>query len=173
MSLFKKKIRKPNKPKAVDSEEITTNYDQLVFGSDEEQLDYSLAQCCHPIPGDDVFGFITVSNGIKVHKKTCPNAIQLQSNYAYRIIRARWIDSTQEEFRAVIKLNGLDNLGLVRDVTEIISKHMHVDMQSINFTSKESVFEGQIAVKVKNKAILDRLMKRLKEIEGIKQITRE
>src|SRR5699024_10765876 len=115
----------------------------------------------------------TVNEGIKVHKKNCPNAIQLQSNYAYRIIPAKWIDSSQEEFLAVIKLSGLDNLGLVNDVTAQISKNMHVDMQSLNFDSKESVFEGKITVKVKNKTILRKLIGRLKEIEGIDKVTRE
>lgn len=173
MNLFKKKSKKTKKPQGIHEEEFTSNYDLLVFGDNEEKLDYTLAKCCNPIPGDDVFGFITINNGITVHKKNCPNAIQLQSNYAYRIIKTKWIDSTQDEFRAVISLNGLDNLGLVRDVTEVISKYMHVDMQSINFESKESVFEGKIAVKVKNKTVLDKLMKRLKEIEGINKITRE
>ena len=87
-------------------------------------MDYKIANCCNPIPGDSVFGFITVSDGIKVHKNNCPNAIQLQSNYAYRIISAKWIDSTQEDFRAIIKLTGIDNLGLVNTITKEISREI-------------------------------------------------
>ncbi len=174
MSLFKKKIRKPSPKKPSKTEQkVTPNYNQLVFGDDEEVLDYKLAQCCHPIPGDDVFGFLTINEGIKVHKKNCPNAIQLQSNYAYRILKAKWVDASQEEFKAIIKLSGLDNLGLVSSVTNEISKNLHVDMESINFKSNESVFEGEIAVKVKNKSILTKLINHLKEIEGIDKVTRE
>lgn len=173
VSFFKNKIRKPQPPSDVHKEEITSNYDQLVFGSDEEKWDYKLANCCNPIPGDDVFGFLTVNDGVKVHKKNCPNAIQLQSNYAYRIMKAKWIDSSQEDFRAIIKLSGLDNLGLVSEITEEISKNLHVNMHAINFESKESVFEGKITVVVKNKYILKTLIDSLKEIEGIDKVTRQ
>ena len=173
VSFFKNKIRKPSVPQDIDREEITHNYDQLVFGAEEEKLEYKLANCCNPIPGDPVFGFITVNEGIKVHKKDCPNAIQLQSNYAYRIIQAKWIDSSQQEFSAVIKLNGLDNLGLVSEVTKEISNNLHVDMRKISFESHDSVFQGKITVVVKNKTILKKLMDRLKKINGIDKVTRE
>lgn len=173
VSFFKNKIKKPSIAEDLNKDEITTNFDQLVFGKDEEKLEYSLANCCNPIPGDDVFGFITVADGIKVHKKDCPNAIQLQSNYAYRIISAKWIDSSQEEFKAIIKLTGLDNLGLVSEITKEISKNLHVDMRSISFQSNESVFEGKITVIVKNKTILKKLMDHLKKIKGIDKVTRE
>lgn len=173
VTFFKNRVRKKTFSQDLDKEEITTNYDQLVFGKEEEKLDYKFANCCNPIPGDDVFGFVTVNDGIKVHKKDCPNAIQLQSNYAYRIISAKWIDSTQEDFKAVIKLSGLDNLGLVSQVTDIISGNMHVNMRDIAFKSNQSVFEGKITVIVKNKAILKKLMDKLKKIDGIDRITRE
>jgi GTP pyrophosphokinase len=100
VSFFKSRMKKPAVPEDVNKDEITVKYDQLVFGKEEEKLDYTLAVCCNPIPGDDVFGFITVSDGIKVHKNTCPNALQLQSNYTYRIIQAKWIDSSQQDFKA-------------------------------------------------------------------------
>lgn len=173
VSLFKNKIRKPTKTKDLHKEEITAKYDQLVFGDDEEQLDYKLARCCNPIPGDAVFGFLTVNEGIKVHKKNCPNAIQLQSNYAYRIIKAKWIDSSQEEFKATIKLTGLDNLGLVNEITQVITKNLNVDMKSINFKSKENLFEGKIILKIKNKSKLNTLIQRLKKLEGIDKVSRE
>lgn len=121
ISFFKNKIRRNPVPEDIDKPEITSKYDVLVFGKEEEKLEYTLSKCCNPIPGDDVFGFVTVNEGIKVHKKNCPNAIQLQSNYAYRIITAKWIDSTQEEFQSEIKLTGIDNLGLVNEITEVIS----------------------------------------------------
>lgn len=173
MSFFKSKIRRTPKLEDIHKEEITTKYDLLVFGTDEEVLDYKLAHCCNPIPGDSVFGFVTVSEGIKVHKKDCPNAIQLQSNFAYRIIQAKWKDSSQEEFKAVIRLEGIDNLGLVNEVTREISNNMNVNIQNINFDSTHGVFTGRITVIVKNNTILNKLVEHLKQINGIDKVTRE
>src|SRR5690606_38417680 len=101
-NFFKRQVRKPDKHEDIDQEEFTEKFDQLVFGKNEEKLDYKMAHCCNPIPGDDVFGFVTINEGIKVHKNNCPNALQLRSNYGYRILTARWIDSTQREFTAQI-----------------------------------------------------------------------
>lgn len=173
VSFFKSKMRKSPMVEDIDRDEITAKYDQLVFGRDEEVLDYKLANCCNPIPGDNVFGFITVSEGIKVHKKDCPNAIQLQSNFAYRIIQAKWKDSTQEEFKAVIKLTGIDNIGLVNDVTKEISNNMNVNIKNINFDSSDGIFTGRITVVVKNNSILKKLMDHLKKINGIDKVSRE
>jgi GTP pyrophosphokinase len=174
VTFFKNKIRKPVKPQnSLSLDEITERYDALVFGDDDQKLDYTLASCCNPIPGDDVFGFTTVKGEIKVHKKNCPNAIQLQSNYAYRILKAKWIDSSQEEFKASIKLTGLDNLGLISDITNEISKNLHVNMHSISFESNHGVFEGRIVVKVKNNSEIQRLLDRIKKIDGIDKATRE
>ncbi|GGD57454.1 RelA/SpoT family protein [Muriicola marianensis] len=172
ISFFKNRMRKKPVPEDVDKDEITSKYDMLVFGKEEEKLEYKLSQCCNPIPGDEVFGFISVNDGIKVHKKNCPNAIQLQSNYAYRIISAKWIDSTQEEFTAEIKLTGLDNLGLINEITEIISDHMHVNMKNLNFDTDGGTFSGRITVVVKNKGILKKLIDNLKAVKGIDKVTR-
>ncbi len=172
ISFFKNKIRRTPAPQDVDKDEITTKYDMLVFGQEEEKLDYKLSQCCNPIPGDPVFGFVSVNDGIKVHKKNCPNAIQLQSNYAYRIISAKWIDSTQQEFRSEIKLTGIDNLGLINEITEIISDEMHVNMRNINFSTDGGTFTGKITVVVKNNSILKKLISNLKKIHGIDKVTR-
>ncbi|HET8885293.1 MAG TPA: RelA/SpoT family protein [Salinimicrobium sp.] len=173
MSFIKNKIRKPHVAEDIDKDEVTANYDQLVFGKEEEKFDYKLANCCNPIPGDSVFGFLTVSEGIKVHKKDCPNAIQLQSNFAYRIISAKWIDSSQEEFKSVISLTGIDNIGLVNEVTREISNNMNVNIRKINFESSDGIFTGKITVIVKNNSILKTLMEHLKKINGIDKVTRE
>jgi len=173
VSYIKNKIRKPAIAEDLNKEEITSKYDQIVFGKEEEVLDYKLANCCNAIPGDRVFGFITVSEGIKVHKKDCPNAIQFQSNYAYRIIQAKWIDSTQQDFKAVINLTGIDNLGLVSEITKEISNSMNVNMRSINFDSADGVFTGKITVIVKNNSILETLISHLKKISGIDKVSRE
>ncbi len=172
MSFIKNRIRKPTAAPDIDKDEITAKYDMLVFGKEEEKLDYTLSTCCNPIPGDEVFGFVTINDGIKVHKKNCPNALSLQSNYAYRIMAAKWIDSTQE-FTALIKLTGIDNLGLVNDITKIISSNMHVNMKSISFDTDGGTFSGQIKVVVKHKNELDKLMEKLKKINGIEKVFRE
>lgn len=172
LNFFKNRMRKKPIPEAIDREEITSTYDMLVFGKEEEKLSYSLANCCNPIPGDDVFGFVTVNDGIKVHKKDCPNAISLQSNYAYRIIGAKWIDSTQEEFTAELRMSGIDNIGLINDITDIISDEMHVNMRNINFNTDGGTFTGRIKVVVKNKEILKKLMANLKQINGIDKVVR-
>ncbi|QIE58016.1 bifunctional (p)ppGpp synthetase/guanosine-3',5'-bis(diphosphate) 3'-pyrophosphohydrolase [Rasiella rasia] len=172
VSFFKNKIRKPDKSQDVNKEEITIKYDQLVFGKDEQHLDYVMANCCNPIPGDDVFGFVTVNEGIKVHKLNCPNAIQLQSNYSYRIMPAKWIDSTQQEFKAQLKISGIDAVGLVNEVTKVVSNNLHIDMKKVYFDSDDGIFNGEIVVVVKNKAILDNLVQNLKKINGIDKVTR-
>ena len=172
ISFFKNKIRRTPVPESIDREEITSKFDVLVFGKEEEKLEYTLSKCCNPIPGDEVFGFVTVNEGIKVHKKACPNAIQLQSNYAYRIITAKWIDSTQEEFQSEIKLTGIDNLGLVNEITEVISDDMHVNMRNLNFSTDGGTFTGRITVVVKNNGILKKLIENLKRINGIDKVTR-
>ncbi|GGX09646.1 RelA/SpoT family protein [Aquimarina muelleri] len=172
MNFIKNRIRRGN-VKDIDKEEITSKYDLLVFGKDSEKLEYKLSNCCNPIPGDDVFGFITVNEGIKVHKNDCPNALQLQSNYAYRIILSKWIDSSQEEFKAVIKLNGIDNIGVVNEVTQIISNNMHLAIYNMNFDTNDGVFTGKITVGVKNKNTLKTVMKNLSKISGIDKVVRE
>jgi len=172
ISFFKSKIRRTPVPENIDKDEITAKYDMLVFGKEEEKLDYTLSQCCNPIPGDPVFGFISVSEGIKVHKKNCPNAISLQSNYAYRIISAKWIDSSQQEFRSEIQLTGIDNVGLISEITEIISTHMNVNMRNLNFSTEGGTFTGRITVVVKNNNILQKLIENLKLVNGIDKVTR-
>ena len=172
ISFFKNKIRRKEVPKDIDRDEITAKYDMLVFGKEEEKLNYTLSKCCNPIPGDEVFGFVSVNEGIKVHKKNCPNAIALQSNYAYRIITAKWVDSTQQDFTAEIHLSGIDNLGLINDITDVISDEMHVNMRNINFATEGGTFTGRITVVVKNKSILKKLVSNLKEIKGIEKVVR-
>lgn len=172
MSFIKSKIRKPTNPPDVDKDEITNTYDSLVFGPDEQKLDYSFAKCCNPIPGDGVFGFTTINDGIKVHKNNCSNAISMRSNYAYRVIKAKWVDSTDTGYQTDINLTGIDNLGLVNTVTAEISNHLHVDIKGINFTTQGGVFKGRITVVVQNNGLLKTLIENLKKIDGIDKVTR-
>jgi GTP pyrophosphokinase len=176
INFFKNKIKR-NKDTTADDDihkpVISSNYDMLVFGTEHDKLDYKLSQCCNPIPGDDVFGFVTINEGIKVHKKDCPNAIGMQSNYAYRIMSAKWIDSSQEEFKAIINITGMDVLGLTNQLTKVISNNMSVNIQSISLSTDAGIFHGQIAVIVKNNTILKKMINAIKKIDGVDKVTRE
>jgi GTP pyrophosphokinase len=171
---FFKKIKRTNTtaPEQVQKNELSKNYDMLVFGAEHDKLDYKLSSCCNPIPGDDVFGFLTINDGIKIHRKDCPNAISLQSNYAYRIITAKWIDSTQEKFKAVLKITGMDSMGLTNELTRVISNQMHVNIQSISLSGEAGIFNGQVTVIVQNNTILKKLIENIKKIDGVDKISR-
>lgn len=169
---FINRFRPRPKPNFITEEAPKQKYDSLVFGADEEKLDYDLASCCNPIAGDKVFGFVTVSKGIRVHKKDCPNAVALQANQAYRIIRAEWVDSSSQLYRAIVNINGLDRIGLINDITKIISANLHVHIRSINISEEDGIFDGKIAVTVKNKVQLDKIIGELKRIEGIQKVSR-
>ena len=174
LNFFKKRIRKKNlDTKKTKREEITECFDTLVFGKEKETLKHSLATCCNPIPGDRVFGYITVKDGIKVHKKDCANALSLQSNFAYRIISSKWVDSSSNEYKATLKLSGIDNMGIVSNVTQLISNEMNVNIDKIRFDSDDGIFTGLISVSVKNQTILNRLVSKLLKLKGIDKVLRE
>ena len=156
-----------------NQDEITTKYDLLVFGNDEEKLDYKNAACCNPIPGDKVFGFITINDGIKIHKKNCPNSLSLQSNYDYRIIKAKWIDSSQEKFTVQINITGIDKLGLLNNITKVISENMNINMKRLNFESDSGIFKGNIILSVKSNKEANKLIQKLKILNGIDKIKRK
>ena len=172
-NFIRKKISKKNPEISHNEKEIKNNYDHIVFTNNEEKLDYTLAKCCNPIPGDKVFGFLTVQDGIKVHKKTCSNSISLRSKFAYRIINAKWIDSSQEDFNSIIKITGIDNRGMVSEITRIISNNLNINMRKMSFDTDENIFLGTITLQVKNKNILDKLIIKLKKINGIEKVNRE
>ena len=125
------------------------------------------------LPFSFVFGFITSIEGIKVHHKECPNALTLQSNFAYRLIPAKWIDSSSEEYSVVLKLSGIDRKGLVNEVTRMISNTKNVDINKINFDSHDQFFTGMIQLSVQNKTILNKLVMTLLKVNGIDKIVRE
>lgn len=175
INFFKSKIKRSASTvnEDIHKQVLNSNYDMLVFGADQDKLDYKLSTCCNPIPGDEVFGFITINEGIKVHKRDCPNAISLQSNYAYRIILAKWIDSSQQEFKAILHITGMDTIGLTNKLTKVISDNMNVNIQSISLSGEAGIFKGQIAVIVQNNNILKRLIDNIKQIDGIDKVSRE
>ena len=173
MNFFKKRIRSKNPEDIITNNEITEKFDKLVFGKEKEAMAHSFSNCCNPIPGDAVFGFITVNEGIKVHNKDCPNSLALQSNYAYRILPAKWVDSSSEEYSAVLRLSGIDTRGLVNEVTRMISNNSNININKINFDTNDQFFTGVIHVSVQNINILNKLVQNLARVNGIDKIVRE
>jgi len=171
-NFFKKKLRRKPNTDTFSKEEVSLNYDTIVFGPDEQQLDYTLANCCNPIPGDEIFGFTTITEGIKVHKKSCPNALSLHSNYAYRIMSARWIDSTKHDFLVYLKITGFDRPGMAKDITRLISDDEHLDMKNVNLKAQGGIFEGEISLYIKNTDHLKQVISDLINIEGVENINR-
>ncbi len=173
VNFFKTKIKRNNvAPVDIQSNEVTAKYDMLVFGRNEEKLKYSFAKCCSPIPGDKVFGFITINDSIKVHKHNCPNAVSLQSNYEYRIITAKWIDSSQQGYKAKLNITGIDNIGLTNEITRIISKNLQVNIHELHISGNEGFFQGKITVHINNNKQLNNLIQQIKRIEGIEKVER-
>src|SRR5690606_28279623 len=132
--------------------------DILLIGEDLQKIDYKLSTCCNPIPGDDVFGFVTVADGIKIHRTNCPNAAKLMSSYGYRIVRARW--NSQEELAVLtgLRIIGIDDVGLINNITKVISGDFKVNMRSITVDTNEGMFDGSIMVYVNNTKHLDELI---------------
>ena len=172
ISYIKDKIRRKPQEKETEKEEITKKYDLLVFGNNEEKLDYTISTCCSPIPGDNVFGFITINDGIKIHKKNCPNALRMQSNYDYRILKAKWIDSTQEEFTVSIDLTGIDKIGLLNNITNVISENMNINIRKLNFETDGGIFKGNITISVKTNNLVNKVIEKLKKLNGIEKVNR-
>lgn len=172
ISFFKSKLKRSPSKDISDKEEVTYKFDALVFGKEDEKLEYTLSKCCNPISGDKVFGFLTINDGIKIHKMNCPNAISMQSNYAYRIMQAKWIDTTKQEFKAILKVSGVDKKGIVNNLTRIISNSMDVYIHNINISGDEGVFEGKLSISVKNKTQLTKLIMNIKKVEGVQKVER-
>lgn len=146
--------------------------DLILIGEDMDVLDYKLAKCCNPIPGDGVFGFITVNEGVKIHRTNCPNAPELMANYGYRIVQAKWTTRKELAFLTGLKVVGTDRLGLINDVTGIISAELKVNMRSISIDTDEGIFEGNIMLYVHDKSHLDILIRKLENVSGIVRVTR-
>ncbi len=148
------------------------NSDMLVIGENTSNMDYTIANCCNPIPGDDVFGFETGDEDIEIHRTNCKRAIELMSNYGHRIVRAKWTDQKELAFLAGIRIKGTDRVGLVNDLTRIISNSLRVNMRSITIDSHDGIFEGNIMVFVNDTGHLDKLIQRMSKVNGILTVER-
>ncbi|MBP0611617.1 bifunctional (p)ppGpp synthetase/guanosine-3',5'-bis(diphosphate) 3'-pyrophosphohydrolase [Chryseobacterium sp. cx-311] len=153
-------------------EPAQTNLDMIVFGKDEEKLNYTFAKCCNVIPGDKIFGFITISEGIKIHSDNCPNAINLRAQYDYRVMEAKWVNAESFKNRIKIEIEGLDRMGMINDITQVISNSMSIDMKSMTIASNDGIFTGSINLEVKNRSQLEETFKQLKNISGISKVQR-
>jgi len=146
--------------------------DILLIGEDMQRIDYTLAPCCNPIPGDDVFGFVTVSDGIKIHRTNCPNAAQLMANYGYRIVKAKWNKQKELTFLTGLHIVGIDDVGLINNITKVISNDFKVNMRSITVDTDNGIFDGSIMIYVNDKEHLDQLIENLQEVRGVTGVTR-
>lgn len=170
-----------NKPQdRIDSEQLqgllrnikAKDSDILLIGEDMQKIDYKLANCCNPIPGDDVFGFVTVNDGIKIHRTNCPNAAKLMANYGYRVVKARWTNQQELAFLTGLRITGIDDVGLINRLTTVISNDFKVNMRSITVDSDNGIFEGSIMVYVNDTQHLDNLIKKLKTVNGVTAVAR-
>jgi guanosine-3',5'-bis(diphosphate) 3'-pyrophosphohydrolase len=151
---------------------VDTKKDTIIIGEDFKEFEYKLANCCSPIPGDDVFGFITATDGIKIHRTNCPNATQLMSNYAYRILKATWQSTRVKERLTALNIQGIDDIGIVNAITKVITEVHGVNMKSISFETEDGFFDGRIELYVYDTEQLDSLVLKFQQIEGIKSVTR-
>jgi GTP pyrophosphokinase len=165
-----------NKPELKTLEQLVSNVrgkaDMLVIGEHVDKIDYKISTCCNPIPGDDVFGFVTLKDGIQIHRVNCPNATELMSNFAYRVVKAKWTNQASISFLAGIKVSGTDEVGIVNNITKIISNELNVNMRSISFDTNDGIFEGTIMVFVNDTNHLTDLIKKLKKVSGVLTVNR-
>ena len=151
---------------------LQNNSDVLVIDKNLKGIDYKLAQCCHPIYGDDVFGFVTVSGGITIHRTTCPNAPELRKRFGYRMVKAKWSGKGTSQYAITLRIIGHDDIGIVSNITNIISKEDKLTMRSINIDSHDGLFSGNVVLFIEDNSKLNLLIKKLKTVKGVKQIVR-
>ncbi len=173
---------KPSKPAAAQKAAIVDHSENkpasskdtelIIFGEDANNIQYKLAQCCKPIPGDDVFGFVTASDGLKIHRTNCPNAAQLLSNYGHRVVKTKWAKNKEISFLTGLRLTGLDDVGIIHGITDVVSGKLKINIAALTIESKEGIFEGIIKVYIHDKSELDELAENLEQIKGIQSVNR-
>ena len=172
-----------NQPKEAESAEnfefeshtteyIKNNDDVLVIDKNLKGLDFSLAKCCHPIYGDPVFGFVTVSGGIKIHREDCPNAPEMRKRFGYRVVKARWSGKGTSQYAITLRVIGNDDIGIVSNISNIISKDEKIVMRSINIDSHDGLFSGNLVVLLDDNSKLNMLIKKLRTVKGVKEVVR-
>lgn len=168
------KIAKPVADEKISSSKNLNKKDNelIIFGESSDRIMYTLANCCKPIPGDDVFGFITQGEGLKIHRTNCPNAARLLSNYGHRVVKTKWVKNKEISFLTGIKIIGLDDVGVINKITNLISGTLKININALTIEAKEGLFEGNVKVYVHDKDELDDLVTSLKELPGIESVER-
>ncbi|MDD2792643.1 MAG: RelA/SpoT family protein, partial [Sediminibacterium sp.] len=144
----------------------------IIFGESSDKIMYTLAKCCHPIPGDDVFGFVSTGKGLIIHRTNCPNATQLLANYGHRVVKTKWAKNKEISFLTGLKIVGLDDVGVINKITNVISGDLRINIAGLSIDSKEGLFQGTIKVFVHDKEELEELVSRLKSLNGIQTVDR-
>ena len=172
VNYFKRRIVKSSYAKQKPLSNEAKKDLMLVFGTDEHEMEYTLAKCCNPIPGDRVFGFVTTAEGLKVHRDDCPNAVLLQSRFANRTLKAKWIDKKGTFATINLLIEGMDRMGLVNDVTKVISSELSLNIKAISFAVDDGLFTGQVTIEVADKVALTDTITNIKQLEGISTVSR-
>jgi GTP pyrophosphokinase len=144
----------------------------IIFGESSDRIVYTLANCCKPIPGDDVFGFVTTGKGLTIHRTNCPNAAKLLSNFGHRVVKTKWAKNKEISFLTGVRIVGMDDVGVVNKITNLISGELKLNINAITIEAKEGLFEGNIKIYVHDKEELDELVQRLKQLSGIQTVDR-
>ena len=152
--------------------QLPQNDDVLVIDRNLKGIDYQLARCCNPIYGDPVFGFVTISGGIKIHRTDCPNAPEMKRRFGYRVVRAKWSGKGASQYSIALRVIGVDDIGIVNNLTSIISKEEKLILRSINIDSSDGLFRGNLVVMIDDQAKLEALIKKLRTVKGVKQVDR-
>jgi GTP pyrophosphokinase len=147
-------------------------YELVIFGENSDKIQFKLANCCQPIPGDDVFGFVTTGEGLKIHRTNCPNASTLLANYGHRVVKAKWAKNKGISLLTGVLINGIDDVGVIHKITNVVSGELKMNMRSMSIDSKDGLFEGRIMVFVNHKEELEELRRRLEMLDGINKVTR-
>ena len=168
---------KPVKPVEVKTESASSiaskkDAELIIFGESSDRIVYTLANCCKPIPGDDVFGFVTTGEGLKIHRTTCPNAARLMANYGHRIVKTKWAKNKEISFLTGVKIVGLDDVGVINKITNLISGELKININALTVEAKDGLFEGNIKVYVHDKEELEELVERLRQLGGIHSVER-
>ena len=162
------------KPEHIPHQQPATRKDAelVIFGESSDKIVYNLANCCKPIPGDDVFGFVTTGKGLTIHRTNCPNAAKLLANYGHRVVKTKWAKNKEISFLTGVKIVGIDDVGVVNKITNLISGELKINISALTIEAKEGLFEGNIRLYVHDKEELDKLVQRLLDLPGIESVER-
>jgi GTP pyrophosphokinase len=163
---------KLGEPSASHSNVPRKDTELIIFGESSDRIVYTLANCCKPIPGDDVFGFVSVGKGLTIHRTNCPNAAKLMANYGHRVVKTKWAKNKEISFLTGVRIVGMDDVGVVNKITNLISGELRLNINAITIEAKEGLFEGNIRIYVHDKEELEELATRLKQLSGIHSVTR-